>query len=226
MSVSLTSLQLFHLTYLQPVIAYTLAFEGPTSLASSHAAPFLALNPLSTTISTNVTYIDLYRVTANGLESQACVANKNQLGAGTSLSAWNLAGVRKAFAIFANLTADTRFNASIILLENYGMYGVRAVDPKSTSLPTEERERPVLASPSIWWDGNDEHTARDAGVYAREIRDALATGVEKRHCYVNYANGEEGKREMYGYDGRVERLTGLKGNWDPERRFGFYNPVV
>jgi hypothetical protein len=154
------------------------------------------------------------------------VADQNQLGAGVSLPAWNLPGLGKALALFTDLTTDPRFNTSIVLLENYGMQAVRAVHPDATALAPEERERPVLASPSIWWDGNDPETARQAGVYARAIREALATGVEKRHCYVNYANGEEGKGEMYGYAGRVERLAGLKRRWDPEGRFGFYNPVV
>jgi hypothetical protein len=158
------------------------------------------------------------------------VRNNNIVGAGTSLPIWNLEGVRKAFTIFGNITADPRFSASITLLENYGMEGVRAIDSASTALATEERKNPVLASPVLWWEGDDEQTTKDAYAYVGAMRNALYTGVDesdqRRHCYVNYANGEERRPEMYGYDWRVERLTKLKKEWDPKNRFGFYNPIV
>ncbi|KAF1945848.1 hypothetical protein EJ02DRAFT_473818 [Clathrospora elynae] len=156
-----------------------------------HRVPWLTL---SITLSTDVNYVELYTVTGNHLGSQACVRNNNLLGAGTSLPAWDPKGVRKAFTIFGNLTADPRFANSITLLENYGMEGVRAVDPASTALAPEEREYPVIASPILWWDGDDEQTTKDAYKYATAMRDALYTGVDKsnkkHHCYVNYANGD------------------------------------
>jgi hypothetical protein len=169
-------------------------------------------------------------VTGNNLISQACTRNENIAGAGVSLPAWDPEGVRKAFTIFGKLTADPRFNTSITLLENYGMQGVRAIDTASTALAPEEREYPILASPVLWWAGDDAQTTKDAYAYTRTMRDALYTGVDKsnkkRHCYVNYANGEESKPEMYGYDARLTKLAKLKGEWDPKNRFGFYNPIV
>jgi hypothetical protein len=128
------------------------------------------------------------------------------------------------------LTADPRFNASITLLENYGVQGVRAVDPASTALALEEREYPVLASPVLWWDGGDARTTKDAYAYVNAMRDALYTDVDKsnkkRHCYVNCANGDEQGPEMYGYDSRLQKLAGLESEWDPKNRFGYYTPVV
>lgn len=170
-------------------------------------------------------------MTGNNLSSQACTQNENILGAGVSLPAWDIQGVRKAFAIFAEITADPRFNSSITLLENYGMQGVRAVDTASTALPPGERELPILASSVLWWAGDNEETTKDAHVYTRAMRDALYMGVDsddgqKRHCYVNYANGEEPKPEMYGYDNRLEKLASLKHTWDPDSRFRYYNPIV
>jgi hypothetical protein len=169
-------------------------------------------------------------VTGNNLGSQACVRNNNILGAGTSLPAWDLKGVRKAFTVFGDLTADPRFNTSITLLENYGMQGVRTVNPATTALAPEERQYPVLASPVLWWDGDDAQTTKDAYAYANAIRDALYMGVDKsnkkRHCYVNYANGDEKRPEMYGYGSRLQRLASLKSEWDPKNRFGYYNPIV
>jgi hypothetical protein len=225
----LTSLHNTHHT--QPVVLYNIVFEGPQTEAEPYAAPFMALGPASTTID-NVNYIDLYKVTGNNLNSRACVKNRNMLGAGTSLPRWDLEGVRNAFSIFGNVTADPRFNSSITLLENYGMQGVQAIDAATTALAPQEREYPVLANPVLWWDGDDVEDANDAYAYASAIRNALSTGVdrsvdEKRHCYVNYANGDETRAEMYGYERwRLARLRKLKMKWDPENGFAFYNPIV
>jgi hypothetical protein len=169
-------------------------------------------------------------VTNNNIDGPVCARNRNIAGSGISLPAWDLKGLRKAFTVFSNLTADTRFASSVVLMENYGMQGVRAADSTLTSLSVEERERPVLAGPALWWDGDDEQTTQDAYAYIRALRDALDTGVDnsgaKRHAYVNYASGDESRPELYGYDGRLEKLAKLKKVWDPENRFGFYNPVV
>ncbi|KAJ4318684.1 hypothetical protein N0V94_004301 [Neodidymelliopsis sp. IMI 364377] len=216
---------------INPVILYNIIFEGPPTEAELYAAPFIALGPASTTID-NVNYIDLYKVTGNDLNSRACIRNRNMLGAGTSLPKWDLEGARKAFSIFGNVTADPRFNSSITLLENYGMQGVQAIDAATTALAPQEREYPVLANPVLWWDGDDVEDVNDAYAYASAIRNALSIGVDrsvdkKRHCYVNYANGEETRAEMYGYERwRLARLRELKMKWDPKNRFAFYNPVV
>ncbi|KAH8634794.1 hypothetical protein IG631_10194 [Alternaria alternata] len=100
------------------------------------------------------------------------------------------------------------------------MQGVRAVEAASTAMPPEEREYPILASPVLWWAGDDAQTTKDAYAYTRAMRNALYTGLDKsnkkRHCYVNYASGEESKPEMYGYDARLTKLAKLKNEWDPE----------
>lgn len=217
--------------YMQPVILYNIIYEGSSADAEPYAAPFKALGPASTTID-NVDYVNLYRVTANDLNSRPCIRNRNILGAGVSLPAWDLAGIRKAFNIFGNVTADPRFETSITLLENYGMTSVRAVDSGITALPPLEREYPILASPVLWWDGDRQEDERDAHAFASAMKTALYTGIDqsssdKRHCYVNYASGEESRPEMYGYEEwRLAKLERLKRIWDPKNRFGFYNPIA
>lgn len=213
---------------IQPVLAYTVAYEGPKSAADPYAAQFQALGPASTTITENVDYVQLYTVTGNNLDSQACVRNNNILGSGLMLPKWNLDGVRKAFSIFNTTTLDPRFSASIVLLENYGMKGVRAVPADSTALPPDERTSPILASPVLWWQGENAQTTKDARAAASAMRNALYTGVTvKRHAYVNYAIGDESKEEMYGYESwRQTKLKTLKQAWDPKNAFKFYNPIV
>lgn len=110
------------------------------------------------------------------------------------------------------------------------MQGVRAVDPMLTSLALEERQLPVLAGPATWWEGDDEQTTREACAYIRAVTDALYTGVDQsgieRHTYVNYANGGEKRSQLYGDNVRLKRLAKLKRKWDPQNRFGFYNPIA
>ncbi|KAF1911050.1 hypothetical protein BDU57DRAFT_485443 [Ampelomyces quisqualis] len=214
---------------IKPVISFTLVYEGPEHEAAPYAAQFQALGPISTRIS-NMKYQELYAATHNGLDAQPCVKNNNMVGAGISVPAWDLKGVREAITIFGNLSADPRFSKSTILLENYGMQGVRAVDPSLTSLPLEERQLPGLASPILFWEGEDEQTTQDAHDYVRRIKEALFLGVDKnngtRHSYLNYANGDESRQELYGYGEKLEKLVRLKKIWDSENRFGFYNSLV
>lgn len=137
-------------------------------------------------------------------------------------------GVRQGFNVFKALTADPRFNTSIVLLENYGVQAVQAVDPASTSLASEERSRPILASPAIWFSGDDTQAKQEAKEYAARIRDGMYIGSSvKRHAYVNYAIGSESLEEVYGYESwRLSKLKSLKKAWDPKNKFGWYNPIV
>ena len=110
------------------------------------------------------------------------------------------------------------------------MQGVQGVDASLTSLSAEERVYPIMANPTIWWDGAEAVDAENAVGYAERMREALYAGLgeeDKRHTYVNYAVGTESVEQMYGYDeGRVGRLRELKGVYDPENRFGYYNPIA
>jgi hypothetical protein len=234
-NVSTTYLPQFSLqpTYInphkQPVIGYTIAYEGPPANAFLLATPFLILDPTVTQISTNVTYTALYNITQNSLSSPACRRNHNVMGTGASLPSYNTTAARAAFAIFAELTADPRFNTSVLLLENYGMKGVKKVDPETTALAREERRLPVVINPTIWWEGVDEEAEAEAEVFGERIREAWYEGAVAvgRHTYVNYASGTEGVRQLYGHEGwRVERLRGLKRSIDPNNGFGFYNSVL
>ncbi|KAF2002674.1 FAD-binding domain-containing protein [Amniculicola lignicola CBS 123094] len=213
-----------------PVIAYTVAYQGSEAAAAPYAARFQALGPTATTITSNVNYAQLYTVTGNNLDSAACIENHNLLGSGVTLPTWDAAGTRAGLAIFANATADPRFATSIVLLENYGMADVKTVPFESTALAPEERTHPILASPIFWWDGDNEQASKDAHAYAAAIKDALYKGVDKtkgkRHTYVNYAIGSEAREELYGHEKwRLAKLRALKKKWDGRNAFRFYAPI-
>ncbi|OAG12219.1 FAD-binding domain-containing protein [Paraphaeosphaeria sporulosa] len=212
-----------------PMIIYTLSYQGPEAEALPYFSKFKAIGPITVKPSTNVNNMELYKITQNSVDSAACARNKNSMGSGVSLPSWNTTAARAAFNIFAKMTADRRFSRSVFLLENYGMQGVRAVDPSLTSLSLEERQYPAVANPTIWWNGTAAVGQADAEAYGEQIRQALFAGLPKgakKHTYVNYAVGTENFNQMYGYDtARVQRLKTLKKAYDPENRFGFYNPV-
>jgi hypothetical protein len=172
--------------------------------------------------------VSLYTVTQNNLDSIACRKNLNAMGSGASLPTWNMTALRNAYNVFSNMTADSRFDTSVLLLENYGMQGVKAVDAASTSLAIEERQYPIVANPTIWWEGTDPKTTADGYAYGEKIRSSFFAGVgkAKKHTYVNYAIGTESFEQMYGYeDWRVKKLKSLKKTLDPKNRFGYYNPI-
>ncbi|KAJ4298229.1 hypothetical protein N0V90_006128 [Kalmusia sp. IMI 367209] len=189
----------------QPVFSYTIVYEGTQHDLETRAAPFLALGPASKTLLTHVSYDRLYQALGFGKETFICSKNTNQAISGVALPKWNIAGVQKMYE------------------------AVQAVDPRSTALAIEERERPILSTVVIHYEGDDEAASRDTQVYLAKFKDAIYTGLGtgKRHAYVNYASGKESVEEVYGKERwRVEKLKALKRVWDPESRFRFYNPIV
>jgi hypothetical protein len=70
----------------------------------------------------------------------------------------------------------------------------------------------------------------DAGIaLGQKIRQLWAAGQPGRNktVYVNYAFGDEPLEQMYGYEPwRVQRLRAAKEKYDPDNRFGFYNPII
>lgn len=211
------------------MIVYRVSYEGTEAEAAPYLAYFQALGPLAVQPATNVDYASLYTVTQNNVSSAACVRNMNSMGTGASLPVWNTTSARVAFEIFSKLTADTRFAHSVLLFENYGMQGVRAFDASSTSLSLEERQYPIVANPTIFWEGGAAKDSADAMAYGEQIRQALFAGLpsgDKEHTYVNYAMGTESFNQMYGYDtARIKRLKALKKKLDPKNKFGYYNPI-
>lgn len=77
----------------------------------------------------------------------------------------------------------------------------------------------------------DPDTSLDAEAVAigKQITQFWADGQpgEEQHIYVNYAYGDELLEQMYGSEPwRLERLRAAKATYDPNNRFGFYNPIV
>ena len=60
----------------------------------------------------------------------------------------------------------------------------------------------------------------------RSLWNAGAPGLPPLN-YVNYAFGDEPLPSIYGYEPwRLQKLRSLKQKYDPNNRFGYYNPIV
>lgn len=134
--------------------------------------------------------------------------------------------MRRGFKLYTEITADKTFATSAWLLESYGWTGVRAVSDKDSAVAPEERKYHLLTSPMLWWEGDRQEDREKAEWYGGKMQMAVRSVGAEKHTYVNYARGGEGLDEVYGYDGgRRMKLRVLKKRWDPENRFGFYNPI-
>ncbi|KAF2642572.1 hypothetical protein P280DRAFT_516350 [Massarina eburnea CBS 473.64] len=76
---------------------------------------------------TYVGYVALYTVTQNNIDNTNCRANMKVMSSGASLLEWNATSARTAYNVFTEMIADPRFKTSVLLLENYGMQGVKAI---------------------------------------------------------------------------------------------------
>lgn len=72
------------------------------------------------------------------------------------------------------------------------------------------------------------NTTLDTAVntFVQNARDNFqkTSGFEHLSVYVNFAHGDEGVEAWYS-DRKMERLSELKGLWDPNQLFSWYNPI-
>lgn len=75
----------------------------------------------------------------------------------------------------------------------------------------------------------DSSLDEQAIAWGRETRQIWYKGEEPGrplNTYLNYAFGDEPAGQVYGYEPwRLEKLTEAKRRYDPENKFGFYQPI-
>lgn len=213
-----------------PVIVYQLAYLGTKEEVDPYVQRFQQAAPTAVTYAEEVEYKDYYTATNSGVDQSPCRTNLNILGYAVSLTSYNKRAMREAFGYFSDLTADSRYNTSAWLLENYGGRGVKAQDYSGSAVPAAERDLPILTAPMFWWAGDSAEARDKADKYGRLIRTTLAAGASDRydqaHVYVNYATGDESVGQTYGGEERLDKLRVLKRKYDPHNRFRFYMPLV
>ncbi|KAM0717478.1 hypothetical protein Q7P37_007330 [Cladosporium fusiforme] len=189
-----------------PAILFYVMYQSPTGVPSKYTDDFVSLAPVarSTGIST---LPDFAVVGMLDMDGPFCQHGTTSLRFPISSVNYSIPALEEVMTTFSNL--DPALNGS------------------------GDRENGVLMASFGFWNGTGLRPEREAEieqmalVAGRNMRDSLVRGGGGRlYAYVNYAHGDESLEAMYGYEKwRVERLRGLKREWDPMGRFGWYAPI-
>ncbi|KAJ4371725.1 hypothetical protein N0V86_008278 [Didymella sp. IMI 355093] len=203
-----------------PIIIAWLYYQG-ASIPTAFTAPLYTLSPIA--IDSSVT--DLVDANAHLLankEGPACAKGFTRKMIPIGVQEYDIAGMRKAFDIFASL--PPAFRDSVMFSEGYPTNRVKEIDPNSTAYPDRAEEFLIAPLLSYWPNASLDAVADD---FNGRIRDALLAGNRsKLVAYVNYARGDESMEELYGYEPwRLEKLRRLKKEYDPLGRFNFFAPI-
>jgi hypothetical protein len=205
-------------------------YQTPSGVPAKYASPYIALTPLSHKpgISTLRGFAAVGLIDMNG---PFCQHGTSSLRFPVSTVNYSLSALETAMEILVRIEEPELRNSAMVL-EAYSLHAVQRVPAASTAFP--DRENGVLMASIMVWDSKGLNATRAAEVegratgYGKEIREAVVRGSRgELHAYVNYAHGDENLEALYGYEAwRLDRLRALKGQWDPENRFGWYAPIV
>jgi hypothetical protein len=205
-------------------------YQSPSGVPNKHTSPLTALTPLSHTTGLS-TLRDFAVVGLIDMNGPFCQHGTTSLRFPASTINYPLSALEASMEILVHI-AEPELRNSAMVLEAYSLHAVQRVPAASTAFP--DRENGVLSASILVWDSAGLNASRAAEIeeramgYGRGMRDGVVKGSGGGlHAYVNYAHGDESLEAMYGYEGwRVQWLRALKGEWDPENRFGWYAPVV
>ncbi|KAI1382420.1 hypothetical protein F4677DRAFT_401876 [Hypoxylon crocopeplum] len=210
-----------------PIIWHAVVYDGPVSTAREYAKPFhdieaIMVNPGEATIP------ELASLTFQSEDGPGCAKGLTSLRYPIGLTSYNTAAVRKVFDdIDATFREVPELAGSFFLLEGYSTQGVQAIDPRSTAFP--HRGDKILVTSYVQYQPNATIDPI-AQAFGERLRQYLLEGSDDPahlHAYVNYANGDEGLHEIYGWEEwRLEKLKKLKVQWDPEDKMRYYFPIV
>ncbi|KAJ6180060.1 hypothetical protein N7519_010521 [Penicillium mononematosum] len=116
-------------------------------------------------------------------------------------------------------------NGSSMMIETFPVQGIKALRDDYSAFPHRKYFDNVIEVIGVYM---DDSVAKPVDDFLRSWRDKFAatSGYEKLHVYQNYAHDDEPLSALYGYQPwRHERLTKLKGAYDPYGFFDGYHAV-
>lgn len=212
----------------EPVIYWTFAYRGSAEEAEAHLAPFNSIGS-AWDESGDVPYPQIAAAQGTSESDFICQDMNKRILATAGLQVYNLTAERLIFDGFRRRAAsDPALVAGAgILHEGYSTAAVTAQNPDDSAYPFREDHHLMLFD-AIAAPGN--HTMkRVLREWADEVKDQWNAGQPGRtvNAYVNYASGFESVEEVYGHEAwRLERLRGLKAEYDPKNRFRYFNPII
>jgi hypothetical protein len=207
----------------EPLLVLTINFAGDKEAAAPYTEPFKKLNPVSSEEG-QVPYNQIAEASGTDVDDPVCNHGSNRLLFSADIFTYNVSTNRAIYELYKNMTAmHPEYQAgSLVLFESYSQQGVKEVAFDSTAYA--HRARNVLFSLSISFVSlNLTETAIAWGNQTRSLVHAGQAPGTKLDVYVNYAFGDETLESIYGYEPwRLEKLRGLKKEWDPQNKFNFF----
>ncbi|KAL3478660.1 hypothetical protein BJX99DRAFT_224109 [Aspergillus californicus] len=210
-----------------PVIMANFIQRNVTNIECELIDSFRDLSPDAPLVAQAGLYTDIPRWIDTQRGGRGCARDSFKVRFPIGFPRYNRDALREFYDKFAEATSGSSpFNTSMVLLEQYSTQGVKAIPEDSTAFP--HRQDDLLLSPVITWTSTDEETENEAIALGDTLREILheKSGSEELHAYVNYAAGNEGPKNWYGYEPwRLEKLQELKRKYDPDAKFSYYAPV-
>lgn len=212
----------------EPVMWWTFAYRGPAAEAEALLAPFNAIGSAYEE-QDDVAYPLIPVAQQTDVDSFICQKGFTRITDTSLLQVYNVTAERQIFDSFQRtLNAwPALAMATGILHEGYSTQAVQAVPLEDSAYPWRLDQHLNLIQ--IIVDPSNSTLVDQAWKWANEVRGYWDAGAPDRppHIYVNYANGYESKTDIYGAESwRLQRLTTLKEQYDPDNRFHFYNPII
>ncbi|CAJ2508335.1 Uu.00g133610.m01.CDS01 [Anthostomella pinea] len=212
--------------YLQPVLWWSFVYIGSEADAQQYLVPFDAIEAIDVQHG-SVPYPEIAEVTLTGASSGLCTPGFVHNHATSYLQTWNSTAQRQIYDLFSRkINENAQWFNSTVVMEDYAHEGVGAVDPATSAYPW--REYSLLSYINVAYASNEtlDPAAREWALETRDLWNAGQADLPVA-TYVNYARGDEPLGSVYGYNAwRLERLRGLKTEYDPNDRFSYYNPIV
>ncbi|KAK3356007.1 hypothetical protein B0H65DRAFT_65379 [Neurospora tetraspora] len=208
------------------VIFWSFVYRGSKEEAQPYLDAFDAIEAVSTEDG-NVPYPDIPGVSGTGMNSALCDYGLNHVHYPAGLKVWNVTTQRQIYDLYnEKIRQYPEFQRTTVSMEDYSHEGVNAIDPDTSAYPW--RDRGLLSFIAVTYDPNP--SLDEAAIaWAKETRDLWNAGAPDLlpSTYVNYAHGDESTESMYGYEPwRLEKLRGLKAQYDPDNLFSYYNPII
>lgn len=119
------------------MIWWSFSYTGSQGDAEPYLAPFIDLGYIpGTSKDGNVPYPDIASAMQTGIEDPLCEPGLERITSTANLQVWNITTQRQIYELFKNkINEYPDLSTSWVVLEQYSVGAVRAVDPATSAYP-------------------------------------------------------------------------------------------
>ncbi|KAL9639040.1 MAG: hypothetical protein Q9164_001175 [Protoblastenia rupestris] len=196
---------------LTTILSYNATLDREKALP--YLEPFFKLEPTRTNI-TMVPWNKLYATLFFAVDSTACKKNQYLSAAGQGLRRTDVATFE---TFFGDMTRFLRRHKEIrgsFVATRFPNQAVLAVPDEETAYPYRDIKTHLRALDKLV----------DSFLVDARNKFTKTSGYDNLTMYINYGHGDEGPGVLYS-PRKLDRLTRLKREWDPDQQFSFNNPL-